>query len=87
MILSVTYNSQTDSRRALWSLFLRMFVPLVLILISGVWFYGKQEIDHELVQLQNQEIMDLESAVPLYVRASDAELSLLQKSGCQYLFS
>ncbi len=30
-------------------------------------------------QLAKNEIMDLESAVPLYVRASDAELSLLQK--------
>lgn len=30
-------------------------------------------------QLQKNETMELESAVPLYVRASDAELSLLQK--------
>lgn len=30
-------------------------------------------------QLQNNERLELESAVPLYVRASDAELSLLQK--------
>lgn len=30
-------------------------------------------------KLQNNETLELESAVPLYVRASDAELSLLQK--------
>ena len=30
-------------------------------------------------QLQRDEVMDLDSAVPLYVRASDAELSLLKK--------
>ncbi|MBL4903311.1 MAG: tRNA (adenosine(37)-N6)-threonylcarbamoyltransferase complex dimerization subunit type 1 TsaB [Desulfocapsa sp.] len=31
-------------------------------------------------QLERGELMDLESAVPLYVRASDAELSLVKKS-------
>jgi tRNA threonylcarbamoyladenosine biosynthesis protein TsaB len=30
-------------------------------------------------QLQNNKVMDLDSAVPLYVRASDAELSLKKK--------
>jgi tRNA threonylcarbamoyladenosine biosynthesis protein TsaB len=34
-------------------------------------------------QLQQNKIMDLESAVPLYVRASDAELSLQKKESIQ----
>lgn len=34
-------------------------------------------------QLQKNEVMDLDSAVPLYVRASDAELSLLQKESSE----
>ena len=34
-------------------------------------------------QLQKNEIMDLEAAVPLYVRASDAELSLKKKESIQ----
>jgi len=39
--------------------FYRLYIPIVLILIGGTWFYGQQEINYELTQLHNQEILNV----------------------------
>jgi hypothetical protein len=36
--------------------FLRLFLPLALLLTGGAGFYGNQEIGRELTQLRNQEV-------------------------------
>ncbi len=40
-------------------LFLRVFLPLALLLIAGAGFYGNQAIERELTQIRNQEAANI----------------------------
>ena len=41
------------------TLFLRLFCPLLILVLAGVYFYGLAEIERELVHLKSQERLNV----------------------------
>lgn len=41
------------------TLFLRLFSPLLILVLAGVYLYGLAEIERELVRLKSQETLNV----------------------------
>jgi len=64
------------------NLFLRLFVPLTIILIGGTWFYGQQEIEHELIQLHNHQTLNVRlgaGALSTSINSLNSDLKFLSR--------